>query len=203
MDVATGFVSPSLPKPAGTLVIPSPYGRVSAHDRRKEHRMSPTRSQRGNGATSDSEANGSVGVARGTPDRPYDYDWIVIGSGFGGAVSALRLAEKGYRVAVIEQGRRFQDHELPDSTRDLRDFLWAPQSGARGILRVVPYKDVDSYDQRRRRRRQPRLLPGIAAAASAGLQRPAMGRDRRLGVGPRAALRDGRADARRGDGAVR
>ena len=84
------------------------------------------------------------GIARGTPDRPYDYDWIVIGSGFGGAVSALRLAEKGYRVAVIEQGRRFQDHELPNSTRDLRDFLWAPETGARGILRVVPYKDVRS-----------------------------------------------------------
>ena len=82
------------------------------------------------------------GAARGTPDRPYDYDWIVIGSGFGGSVSALRLAEKGYRVAVIEQGRRFQDHELPSSTRDVRDFLWAPEAGARGILRVVPYKDV-------------------------------------------------------------
>ena len=41
-----------------------------------------------------------------------DYDWIVIGSGFGGSVSALRLAEKGYRVAVIECGRRFEDHEF-------------------------------------------------------------------------------------------
>ena len=83
-----------------------------------------------------------AGAVRGTPDKPYDYDWIVIGSGFGGAVSALRLSEKGYRVAVIEQGRRFQDHELPDSSWDVRDFLWAPEVGGRGILRMVPYKHV-------------------------------------------------------------
>ena len=104
--------------------------------------MSPMRSGRGKGRIRRRGERWRRVWRRGTPDRPYDYDWIVIGSGFGGAVSALRLAEKGYRVAVIEQGRRFQDHELPDSTRDLRDFLWAPQSGARGILRVVPYKDV-------------------------------------------------------------
>jgi cholesterol oxidase len=103
--------------------------------------MSSMRSGKGKGG-SGAEVNGGVGLARGTPDRPYDYDWIVVGSGFGGAVSALRLSEKGYRVAVIEQGRRFQDHELPDGSLDLRDFLWAPRSGARGILRVVPYKDV-------------------------------------------------------------
>ena len=83
-----------------------------------------------------------AGAVRGNPDKPYDYDWIVIGSGFGGAVSALRLSEKGYRVAVVEQGRRFQDHELPDSSWDVRDFLWAPEVGGRGILRMVPYKHV-------------------------------------------------------------
>ena len=59
----------------------------------------------------------SLGAAPGRPDKPYDYDWIIIGSGFGGSVSALRLSEKGYRVAVIEQGRRFEDHELPAAER--------------------------------------------------------------------------------------
>ena len=45
-----------------------------------------------------------------------DYDWIIIGSGFGGSVSALRLSEKGYRVAVIEVGRRFEDKDFAKST---------------------------------------------------------------------------------------
>ena len=49
-----------------------------------------------------------------------DYDWMVIGSGFGGSVSALRLAEKGYRVAVIECGRRFADHEFAERLSQLR-----------------------------------------------------------------------------------
>jgi len=72
----------------------------------------------------------------------FDYDWIVIGSGFGGSVSALRLAEKGYRVAVLECGRRFEDHELPRSTWDLRRYFWAPRLGLRGIFRLTPFKDV-------------------------------------------------------------
>lgn len=72
----------------------------------------------------------------------YDFDWIVIGSGFGGAVSALRLAEKGYRVAVLECGREFPDHELPTSAWQLRRFLWLPKLGLKGILRVTAFKDV-------------------------------------------------------------
>ena len=47
-----------------------------------------------------------------TRDR-FDYDWLVIGSGFGGSVSALRLAEKGYSVGVLECGRRFADDDFP------------------------------------------------------------------------------------------
>lgn len=65
----------------------------------------------------------------------HDYDWIVIGSGFGGSVAALRLAEKGYRVCVLEQGRRYRDRDLPRSAWDLRRFLWRPGLGLRGILR--------------------------------------------------------------------
>src|SRR5690242_14369331 len=60
-------------------------------------------------------------------DGVRDYDVIVIGSGFGGSTAALRLREKGYRVAVLEAGRRFRDDELPRTSWDLRRYLWAPQ----------------------------------------------------------------------------
>jgi len=72
----------------------------------------------------------------------YDYDWIVIGSGFGGSVSALRLAEKGYKVAVVECGRRFTDKDFPKSTWDIRRYFWAPRLGLRGIFRLSTFKDV-------------------------------------------------------------
>jgi cholesterol oxidase len=72
----------------------------------------------------------------------YDYDWIVIGSGFGGSVSALRLSEKGYKVAVVESGKRFTDKDFPKSTWDLRRYFWAPRLGLRGIFRLTPFKDV-------------------------------------------------------------
>jgi cholesterol oxidase len=72
---------------------------------------------------------------------PY-YDWIVIGSGFGGSVAALRLAEKGYRVAVLERGRRFRDEDFAESAWDLRRFLWAPAFGLRGVFRMSVFKDV-------------------------------------------------------------
>jgi cholesterol oxidase len=72
----------------------------------------------------------------------YDFDWIVVGSGFGGSVSALRLAEKGYSVAVLECGKRFRDEDFPKSTWDLRRYFWAPRLGLRGIFRLTPFKDV-------------------------------------------------------------
>lgn len=72
----------------------------------------------------------------------FDYDWIIIGSGFGGSVSALRLAEKGYSVAVLERGRRFRDEDFASSAWNLRRFLWAPLFGLRGIFRLTPFKDV-------------------------------------------------------------
>jgi cholesterol oxidase len=55
-------------------------------------------------------------------DYDYDYDVIVVGSGFGGSVSALRLAEKGYRVGVLEAGRRFTRETLPKNSWDLRNY---------------------------------------------------------------------------------
>jgi cholesterol oxidase len=72
----------------------------------------------------------------------YDYDWIVIGSGFGGSVSALRLAEKGYRVGVIECGRRYRDEDFAESAWNLRRYFWMPRLGLRGIFRMTVFKDV-------------------------------------------------------------
>jgi cholesterol oxidase len=72
----------------------------------------------------------------------YDFDWLVIGSGFGGSVSALRLAEKGYSVGVLECGRRFADDEFPKNTGDLRRYFWNPRVGMKGIFRLTNFKDV-------------------------------------------------------------
>ena len=65
-----------------------------------------------------------------------DYDVAIIGSGFGGSVTALRLTEKGYRVGVLEAGRRFADEEFAETSWNLRKFLWAPQLGCYGIQRI-------------------------------------------------------------------
>ncbi|MFF4043795.1 GMC oxidoreductase [Streptomyces sp. NPDC001816] len=66
----------------------------------------------------------------------YDYDVIVVGSGFGGSVTALRLTEKGYKVGVLEAGRRFARDTLPKNSWDLKNYLWAPKLGMYGIQRI-------------------------------------------------------------------
>ncbi len=71
-----------------------------------------------------------------------DFDVVIIGSGFGGSVSALRLTEKGYRVAVLEAGRRFADHEFAKTSWRLREFLWAPRLGCYGIQRIHLLRNV-------------------------------------------------------------
>ncbi len=71
-----------------------------------------------------------------------DVDVVVVGSGFGGAVAALRLTEKGYRVAVLEEGRRFEPEDFPQTNWHIRDYLWAPRLGCRGIQRITPLRDV-------------------------------------------------------------
>lgn len=71
-----------------------------------------------------------------------DYDWLIIGSGFGGSVAALRLAEKGYTVGVIEVGRRYADKDFAKSSWQLNRYLWAPILGLRGIMRFTPFKDI-------------------------------------------------------------
>ena len=71
-----------------------------------------------------------------------DRDVVVVGSGFGGSVAALRLAEKGYDVLVHEAGRRFADDELPRTSWDVRRYLWAPALGCFGIQRIHRLPDV-------------------------------------------------------------
>jgi cholesterol oxidase len=70
------------------------------------------------------------------------YDVVVIGSGFGGSTAALRLTEKGYRVAVLEAGRRFDERSLPKTSWRLRSFLWAPRLGCLGIQRISLLRNV-------------------------------------------------------------
>jgi len=70
------------------------------------------------------------------------WDWIIIGSGFGGSVSALRLAEKGYRVLVIEKGRRFGPDDFPKTNWDLKRWMWNPVLGLKGIFQMSFMKHV-------------------------------------------------------------
>ena len=71
-----------------------------------------------------------------------DYDVLVVGSGFGGSVSALRLTEKGYRVGVLEQGRRFADDDFPATSWHVRDYLFEPKLGMYGIFRCTPLNSL-------------------------------------------------------------
>ena len=70
-----------------------------------------------------------------------DYDVVIIGSGFGGSVSALRLVEKGYKVAVIEAGARFEDEDFAETSFDLKKFLFRPEIGCYGIQRIDAVRD--------------------------------------------------------------
>jgi cholesterol oxidase len=66
-----------------------------------------------------------------------DYDYIIIGSGFGGSVSALRLTEKGYRVLVIEKGKWFQSEDFPKSNWNLKKWLWEPRARLFGFFKMT------------------------------------------------------------------
>jgi cholesterol oxidase len=79
-------------------------------------------------------------IARNGSD--YDFDFVVIGSGFGGSVSALRLAEKGYRVAVLEMGRRWTPQNLPRSNWRLHRWFWRPKLALRGFFNMRFFRHV-------------------------------------------------------------
>ena len=66
----------------------------------------------------------------------FDFDFIVIGSGFGGSVSALRLVEKGYHVAVMEMGRRWTPDNLPRTSWSIHRWFWRPNLGLRGFFNM-------------------------------------------------------------------
>ncbi len=70
------------------------------------------------------------------------YDVVVVGSGFGGSVAALRLTEKGYRVAVLEAGKRFDESTYPKTSWQVRSFFWAPRLRCFGMQRISLLKDV-------------------------------------------------------------
>ena len=72
----------------------------------------------------------------------YDCDYLIVGSGFGGSVSALRLAEKGYKVIVVEMGRRWAPNNLPKTSWNIRNFVWMPKLGLRGFLSMRLFKHV-------------------------------------------------------------
>ena len=71
-----------------------------------------------------------------------DFDVVVIGSGFGGSVAALRLTEKNYKVAILEAGKRFKDKDFPKTSWRLRKFLFMPRLGLNGIQRIHVLPDV-------------------------------------------------------------
>jgi cholesterol oxidase len=70
------------------------------------------------------------------------FDYVVIGSGFGGSVSAMRLAEKGHRVLVLERGKRYHDEDFATSNWHVRKYLWLPQARCYGILQLTPFRNV-------------------------------------------------------------
>lgn len=75
-------------------------------------------------------------------ESPECYDYVIIGSGFGGSVSAMRLTEKGYRVLVLERGKRYRDHEFAKTTWNIFKYLWAPALRCFGILQISPFRNV-------------------------------------------------------------
>jgi len=129
----------------GLLVPHAPtrplVGGADSDDRASVHDSKHSRDADGSKMT---RASPSCTVAcMGTEERfAHDVDWLVIGSGFGGSVAALRLTEKGYRVGVVECGSRFADRDFPRSTWDLKRYFYAPYLGLRGIFRLTTFKDV-------------------------------------------------------------
>jgi len=126
-------------------VVPPP--RTPAFGRSSDHSSMPSTRRPGRPTAGDLDERAADPTAGSAENQSADhYDVVVVGSGFGGSVTALRLTEKGYRVAVLEAGRRFDDprqadpglrhRELPKTSWRLRRYLWAPRLGCTGIQRI-------------------------------------------------------------------
>src|SRR5262252_9658896 len=81
-------------------------------------------------------------MASPAPAETLDYDFVVIGSGFGGSVTAMRLAQKGYRVAVVEAGKCWHAKDFPKSNWNAFKYLWAPRVRCFGIQNITLLKGV-------------------------------------------------------------
>ena len=75
-------------------------------------------------------------------NNTFDYDYIIIGSGFGGSVSALRLSEKGYKVLVIEMGKRLTNYDFPETNWQLKKWLWIPLLRFFGLFRISFFRHI-------------------------------------------------------------
>ena len=133
----------------------------------------------------------------GAGPAAHDYDWLVIGSGFGGSVSALRLAEKGYRVACPRVRPSIRRRRLRQVGLEPASLLLAAAPGPAGHLPADAVQGRLHRLRQRRRRRQPRLRQHALPGSPGVLPRPAVGGARRLGERASAPLRHRRADARR------
>jgi cholesterol oxidase len=72
----------------------------------------------------------------------YDYDYIIVGSGFGGSVSALRLSQKGYRVLVVEKGKWYGQNDFPKTNWNIKRWLWMPALGFYGIMKITIFRHM-------------------------------------------------------------
>lgn len=79
------------------------------------------------------------------PNNQFDFDFIVIGSGFGGSVSTLRLTEKGYRVGVMEMGRRWNPGDFPRTSWSVHRWFWRPKLGLRGFFNMRFFRHVTIF----------------------------------------------------------
>ena len=75
-------------------------------------------------------------------DEDIEYDYVIVGSGFGGSVSALRLSQKGYRVLVLEKGRELKAKDFPKTNWNLKRWLWLPPLGFRGLFKLTFFRHV-------------------------------------------------------------
>jgi choline dehydrogenase-like flavoprotein len=127
----------------------------------------------------------------------FDYDVVIVGSGFGGSVAAFRTAEKGYRVGVMEAGKRWKDEAIPQTQWDVPRFLWLPAAELYGIQRMEYLDDVLILSGAGVGGGFARLWQHVVCPSEEVLRRARMGGDHGLGRRTGAMHRSGHPNARR------